>query len=71
MEFSESQLDLTINKIVDIEKNICAIQDNISVLSEQLRETQRYLIKLAHNQAELTKRVSTWPFLTIDTKGEQ
>lgn len=71
MKFSDDPLDLTESKIVDLEKNICIIQDNITMLSEQIRETQRYLIKLAHNQAELTKRISSWPFLTIDTKGEQ
>ncbi len=40
------------------------------MLSEQIKETQRYLIKLAHNQSEIAKRVSTWPFIAVDTRDE-
>lgn len=66
MKFSEEQLDLTESRITDIEKTICVLQDNVTALAEQIRETQRYLIKLAHNQAEITKRLSTWPYIAIE-----
>lgn len=66
MKFSEEQLDLTEGRITDIEKTICVLQDNVTALAEQIRETQRYLIKLAHNQAEITKRLSTWPYIAIE-----
>lgn len=71
MQYSEESLDVTIQKIVDLEKNICIIQENITTLSEQIRETQRYLIKMAHNQSELAKRVSTWPYIPVQTSGEK
>ena len=70
MNFSEDQLDMTNSKIIELEKTICILQDNISQLSEHIRETQRYLIKLAHAQAEVTKRVSSWPFIAVDIKGD-
>jgi uncharacterized coiled-coil protein SlyX len=66
MKFSQEQLDITDSRLMELEKTICILQENITTLSEQLRETQRYLIKLAHNQAEITKRVSTWPYLAIE-----
>lgn len=65
MEFYDEQLDLVNNKIIQLEKNIVILQENVTHLSEQLKETQRYLIKLAHNQSEVTKRVSAWPFIAV------
>jgi hypothetical protein len=40
-------------------------------VSEQIRDTQRYLIKVAHNQAEIAKRISSWPYIPVpDVKGD-
>lgn len=71
MQYSDESLDVTIQKIVDIEKNLCIIQENITTLSEQIRETQRYLIKMAHNQSELAKRVSSWPYIPVPESKEK
>lgn len=71
MQYSDESLDVTIQKIVDIEKSLCIMQENITTLSEQIRETQRYLIKMAHNQSELAKRVSTWPYIPVPEAGEK
>ena len=68
MQFTEEPLDLVSMKIADLEKNVCYLQENITLLSEQIRETQRYLIKLAHNQQEITKRLSMWPFIAVSNK---
>lgn len=71
MQYSDESLDVTIQKIVDIEKNLCIMQENITTLSEQIRETQRYLIKMAHNQSELAKRVSSWPYIPVPESKEK
>ncbi len=70
MEYYEEQLDLTKNRITEIEKQIAAVQDVTLTLSEQLKDTQRFLVKLAHNQSEIAKRVSTWPFIAVHKEGE-
>ena len=44
MKFTEEQLDLSESRITEIEKTICILQDNMTELSEHIRETQRYLI---------------------------
>jgi hypothetical protein len=41
-----------------MQKDICVLQDNVMEIAEQLKETQRYLMMLAKNQAEITKRIS-------------
>jgi len=69
-EFLEQSLDITQQKIVDIEKNMAIIQDNITQLSESLKETQRYLVKLAVNQQEITKRVSQWPYIVVANRED-
>lgn len=71
MKFSEEQLDLTETRITEIEKTICILQDNLTQVSEHIRETQRYLIKLAHHQSEITKRISAWPFIAVDSNRDE
>lgn len=71
MKFTEEQLDLSESRITEIEKSICIMQDNLTELSEHIRETQRYLIKLAHHQSEITKRISAWPFIAVDSNRDE
>jgi uncharacterized coiled-coil protein SlyX len=71
MKFSEEQLDLSDARITEMEKSICVLQDNLMQVSESIRETQRYLIKLAHHQSEITKRISAWPFIAVDSNRDE
>ena len=71
MKFTEEQLDLSEARITEIEKSICIMQDSMTELSEHIRETQRYLIKLAHHQSEITKRISAWPFITVNSSRDE
>jgi uncharacterized coiled-coil protein SlyX len=71
MKFTEEQLDLSEARITEIEKSICMMQDSMTELSEHIRETQRYLIKLAHHQSEITKRISAWPFIAVDSNRDE
>ena len=71
MKFTEDQLDLSESRMMEIEKSICIIQGNMTELSEHIRETQRYLIKLAHHQSEITKRISAWPFIAVDSNRDE
>jgi hypothetical protein len=76
MQLSDNELDYTLNKVSDIEKEIIIIQEQLAFITvnidrqiESLKETQKYLIKLAQNQQELTKRIYAWPYLVVE-KGE-
>lgn len=71
VEYYEEQLDLTKNRITEIEKQIAMMQDAMLTVSEQLKETQRFLIKIAHSQSEVAKRVSTWPFVPVNHRDEK
>lgn len=71
-EFLEEQLDLTKTKIIELEKSLSIMHDNIVQLSEQIKQTQTFLIKMAQNQAEITKRVSLWPYIAVPSnRGER
>jgi len=70
-EFLEEQLDLTRNRISELEKEICLLQDSVSSLTDHLKDTQRFLIKMAQNQSEMSKRITAWPYIVIpDKEGE-
>jgi hypothetical protein len=71
MKFTEEQLDLSESRMMEIEKSICILQGNVMELSEHIRETQRYLIKLAHHQSEITKRISAWPFIAVSSNRDE
>ncbi len=65
MNSYEEQLDITNSRIKELEKNIAIMHENIMTVSEQIKETQMFLIKLAKNQADITKRISSWPFISV------
>lgn len=65
IEHYEEQLDITNSKIKELEKNIAVMHENIMTVAEQIKETQLFLVKLAKNQSELTKRVSQWPYIAV------
>lgn len=62
----EEDLDVVSGRIAELENHIVDMQENITALTMQLKETQHFLIKLAKNQSEITKRVTKWPFIPID-----
>ena len=67
----EEDLDLVQSRMVEIEKNITMLNENCQHLADHMRETQRFLVKLAHNQAEITKRLSQWPYIAVERGREQ
>lgn len=68
MQNSNEEYDFYIQKIKAMDEDILLIKENISIITDSLRETQKYLVKLAANQAELSRRLATWPFLTVNKK---
>lgn len=68
MPVTEENLDLTNNKIAQLEHDITVLNDNINTLHEQMKDIQKFIVKLAHNQSEITKRVSSWPFIGVPEK---
>ena len=68
MQYSEDPLDLTSLRIKQLEENICIMQESITNLSEHVKQTQQYLMKLAHHQADIAKKLSSWPFIAVASK---
>ena len=62
----EQDLDITNSRMIELEKDLAIMQDNLQTLFEQVKETQKYIIKLAHNQAHMTKRISSWPYIAVE-----
>jgi hypothetical protein len=70
MEFLDEELDVTAQKINNLEKELDITRHLLEQTIMSLKETQRYLMKLAYTQSDLTKKVATWPFITISDKDE-
>ena len=70
MQYLDEELDMTTQKIQNLEKEIVYTRELLGQTIESLKETQRYLMKLAYNQADVTKKVSHWPFIVVSEKDE-
>lgn len=70
MEYYEEQLDQTNNRIIELEKNLAVMHENILTVADQIKETQVFLIKMARNQAEMSKRLSMWPYIAVSLNQE-
>ena len=76
-KFLDHDLDLQSQRMKTLEEMVAQLQEQNVAMQEQItslmfsmRDTQRYLIKLAQNQQDITKRVSMWPYLTISNEDE-
>jgi len=69
-EFLEQDLDIYAQKIINMEKNVASLEDQIDKLTESLKETQKFIVKLAYNQQEITKRISQWPYLVVSHRED-
>lgn len=65
IDYLDEQLDLTKTRITELEKNLTIVQENVMTIAEQIKETQVFLIKMAKNQAEMSKRISQWPYIAV------
>ena len=61
----EEDLDVINGRIAEIDKNLALIESNMHMLHDQLKETQKYIIRLAQNQAVISKRISSWPYIAV------
>lgn len=68
--FIDEQLDVTNGRINQIEKDMHTMHENVLTLADQIKETQLFLLKLAKNQAEITKRLNQWPFIAVPEHRE-
>ena len=61
-----ANLEKNSEKINELEKNLAIAQENIYVLSSQIKDTQKVLTKMAHIQNEMSRRMVQWPFIAVD-----
>jgi hypothetical protein len=46
------------------------LQENQMTMADQLKETQKYLIKIAKNQSEISKRIVQWPYIAVEPRED-
>ena len=66
MEFLPESLDIDYEKINRLEKELDISRSLLEESISSLKQTQQYLMKLAYNQAELSKRISQWPYIAVN-----
>jgi len=66
----EKEQTISDARIEKLEMEIAIMQEHITQMADVLKEVQKYVIALAKNQAEITKRVSGWPFIPVPMKED-
>lgn len=71
MNSLEEDLDITNGRIAEIEKELSVMRENILIISEAAKDMQRFMYKMAQNQAAITKRIAQWPYVAVEQmKGD-
>lgn len=70
MQYSDEELDLTFQRLKHIEEELIFIKEALTSHADTIKESQKYLIQLAHNQSQLTKRISHWPYIPVPMDRE-
>lgn len=65
MQYSDDNLDIDAQRLNRLERELEITRDLLETTIASVKDTQRYLMKLAYNQSEITKRVSQWPYLVV------
>jgi hypothetical protein len=64
------ELDINTRKIKELEKELYVTRELLTNCIDSLKETQRFIMKLAYNQSEITKRVSSWPYIVVSSSKD-
>lgn len=71
MQYLEEELDITTQKIKILEEELFKTHELLLQTMDSLKETQRFLVKVAYNQSELAKRVAGWPYIAVPDRSER
>lgn len=55
-----------ITKMDNLEKEVIDIHERYLTVAETLREMQRYMVKMAQNQAQIAGQISRWPYIVVE-----
>jgi len=61
------QMDLNAAKLNDLEEELAEVKELLHLTIDSIKQTQIYLVRLAKNQADLTHRISKWPYISVDS----
>jgi len=64
-DYYDERLEQMENRLKTLEKALSVMQGNMSILSDQLKDTQTYLMRVAKNQSEIAKRITNWPYIAV------
>lgn len=65
---SLEEYDSLIAKMDNLEKEVIDIHERYLTVAESIREMQKYMVKMAQNQAQIATQVSHWPYIVVEKK---
>ena len=68
MDSLEHDLDIVQGRLSEMEKRLSIIQERQNDIVVHINQTQFFLMKLARNHSEITKRMKSWPFIAVENE---
>ena len=68
MDSLEHDLDIVQGRLSEMEKRLSIIQERQNDIVVHINQTQFFLMKLARNHSEITKRMKNWPFIAVENE---
>ena len=65
---SLEEFDVLQTKLETLEKEVIDIHERYLTVAESIREMQKYMVKMAQNQARIATQVSDWPYIVVEKK---
>ena len=62
--------DFLQQKLVTLEKEVIDIHERYLTVAESIREMQKYMVRMAQNQAHIAHQISHWPYIVVDKKDK-
>lgn len=65
---SLEEFDVLQTKLDSLEKEVIDIHERYLTVAESIREIQKYMVKMAQNQAHIAHQLSQWPYIVVEKK---
>jgi hypothetical protein len=67
--YEEYDVDVLARKMHNLEKELIDLHDRYLTLSDALKATQHYMVKMAQQQAMIATQVSHWPYIAVEKQS--
>lgn len=67
--YEDYDVDVLARKLHNLEKEVIDLHDRYLTVSDALKATQHYMLKMAQQQAMIATQISHWPYIAVEKQS--